>query len=550
MNPLKRLESELAGFMLFGGLMTADLRKLTAELLFRHLYEASFDAKAVLAHSTIIRTHPHWAKLLQKLFDQPSLNRLTRNNEDFALSVTKETLDWCKKTYKKFEQNSPLFDEYQQLNNVKEELANLPYPHWNDLLTELTKNYPENAQTWAFYQKRLNSLNQEHLQEVSKEGEKTLAISDFQLLKENIVDDWHKLFIRKKLELEEGFLKDSFNTYYKSLSHKVEQLNSLGVHLRPYYNFLGMSWNTSLDNWNQIKWDELEAFAYTLHKDRELRELAELLGRFHVSASYMKEQARLQATEDHDWKPNPYGKSEIIGITQSDQLSAVLPMEIAFISHPETEIVFDKKFIEKKLLTFQYRSHDMSSSEAKEKIISDQSHDEEKGPIILCIDTSGSMFGYPERIAKALAFAILEIALKEKRQAYLISFSTDIQTTEMTGMEEDLSRLIAFLKMSFHGGTDLQPALKKAAEKIHTEAYKHADVLVISDFIIPRLDRSLLDLIQEARETYSTHFHSLYITRRPDPKNTPLALFDNHWIYDLNNPSVIRQSLVNLQTLI
>ena len=49
---------------------------------------------------------------------------------------------------------------------------------------------------------------------------------------------------------------------------------------------------------------------------------------------------------------------------------------------------------------------------------------EPKGPIIVCVDTSGSMQGTPENIAKTVTFALSKIAIEEERKCYLISFST------------------------------------------------------------------------------------------------------------------------------
>ena len=47
---------------------------------------------------------------------------------------------------------------------------------------------------------------------------------------------------------------------------------------------------------------------------------------------------------------------------------------------------------------------------------------QEKGPVIICIDTSGSMNGEPEDIAKSLSLFILLECIKEKRSCYIISF--------------------------------------------------------------------------------------------------------------------------------
>ena len=50
---------------------------------------------------------------------------------------------------------------------------------------------------------------------------------------------------------------------------------------------------------------------------------------------------------------------------------------------------------------------------------------EDVGPFIVCIDASGSMRGFPEQCAKAIAFALMQIALAEERDCYVIIFSTE-----------------------------------------------------------------------------------------------------------------------------
>ena len=42
--------------------------------------------------------------------------------------------------------------------------------------------------------------------------------------------------------------------------------------------------------------------------------------------------------------------------------------------------------------------------------------------------------------------------------------------------------------MSFHGGTDAAPAMEHALEMLQSESFRRADVLVISDFVMPELD--------------------------------------------------------------
>ncbi|POB66811.1 protein viaA, partial [Vibrio vulnificus] len=56
----------------------------------------------------------------------------------------------------------------------------------------------------------------------------------------------------------------------------------------------------------------------------------------------------------------------------------------------------------------------------------------EKGPFVLCVDASGSMSGFPEQSAKAMAYALMQIALAEGRDCYVILFSTEQITYELT----------------------------------------------------------------------------------------------------------------------
>jgi uncharacterized protein with von Willebrand factor type A (vWA) domain len=70
--------------------------------------------------------------------------------------------------------------------------------------------------------------------------------------------------------------------------------------------------------------------------------------------------------------------------------------------------------------------------------------------MILCIDTSGSMQGMPETIAKAVALFMASKAREKKRSCYLINFSTGLATLDLAG-EWGMDTLMGFLGMSFHG---------------------------------------------------------------------------------------------------
>ena len=117
----------------------------------------------------------------------------------------------------------------------------------------------------------------------------------------------------------------------------------------------------------------------------------------------------------------------------------------------------------------------------------------------MCVDTSGSMHGAPERIAKIVTFALSKMAIEEKRACYLVSFSTGIETLDISSFNSSnaLSQLVVFLRKSFHGGTDANPALVHAVEMLQENEWKNADILMISDFIMNNLSDRLIEKISK-----------------------------------------------------
>lgn len=543
MNPSKRIEQELNNFILFGGMMTPELRHFVAEQLFYFLFDPDYPALEKLRASRIPDQYPNWYKVIRQLLKQEELREIARHNEDLAFSLARETLTWAKKTFLQFENSHERRAEEQEWQGFQAGRG-VSEAAWSDLLQRLQALYPQHRQNWGFYQKTLAQQQQQAADNPSPRLAREASV-----LRNNILRDWQQYLDASKARQESAFLDQSFHRYFESLGRKVEKLHDLGDLLSPFYNFLGMAWNDSLENWDKLDWDKLTEFAESLRRDRSLRELAELLGKWRRAQEH-QDMVRMQRLINRpDWRPNPYGKSEIIGIHQSGDLTNMLPGEVALLSSAETEILLSLKYVEKKLLTFQYRSQDLSSTpEVVEEEIKDPKPDT-AGPFILCVDTSGSMFGAPERIAKALALAILEIALRQKRQVFLISFSTGFKSIEMTGIEKDLGRFIDFLKMSFHGGTDIQPALEESLDVLERHDYQDADVLFISDFVVPRLTRTTYERVEALRHDQQTSFHSMFVTRRADPRQTPLPIFDQHWVYDLDQPGVMRQTVDRLRVI-
>ena len=172
-------------------------------------------------------------------------------------------------------------------------------------------------------------------------------------------------------------------------------------------------------------------------------------------------------------------KEEIEGIRLGDDLNNMLPTEVTWLSEHETEVYFFQKFASKQLQLFA----------SKPPTIQQKKTDQEKqkkprlqeGPMIISVDTSASMNGLPERIAKSMTMQILQTAKRKNRKCFLITYSVRAKALDIS-KPEHWSKVKSFLKNQFSGGTDGEYMLAFVLDALNTDNYAMADVLIISDF--------------------------------------------------------------------
>ncbi len=200
------------------------------------------------------------------------------------------------------------------------------------------------------------------------------------------------------------------------------------------------------------------------------------------------------------------------------------------LAEEATESAFLKRFAERQLLTFRYDDRKLVTSTDHETEVYNRVREKERGPFILCVDTSESMSGRPEQVAKVLALGILKMAGRVKRRAYLINFSTGIQTLDLHDVARSLEDIASFLRMSFRGGTDISLPLYECFRQLRGDDYRDADVLVISDFIMYKLDADIMNDMRHFQHNKATEFHALVLG---DHANEEIVgAFDTTWQYD------------------
>jgi uncharacterized protein with von Willebrand factor type A (vWA) domain len=179
---------------------------------------------------------------------------------------------------------------------------------------------------------------------------------------------------------------------------------------------------------------------------------------------------------------------ETLGVRRSGRVARMLPAEAMLLLHPRLRLVWHARHAERTLLG--YEDSDRMPEMARElapawRPSARRAPDRrlEMGPMLVCVDTSGSMQGGAEAVAKAVVLEAMRTAHAQQRACHLFAFSgpEEVVETEL-GLDCDaVARLAAFMGQTFHGGTDISGPLERALAKLDERRWQLADLLIASD---------------------------------------------------------------------
>ncbi len=336
---------------------------------------------------------------------------------------------------------------------------------------------------------------------------------------------------QRRSAYEKKLLNDKMQAFIVELSERIWKYQQIEKTLQPIFEFFnnGLGWDTPMGALPQYGFETLRYYASVMRNSESIAELAKMLGRHGVASSEAESEMLVQIETVSAYHPRYSISGDLIGLEYSGDINRIVPSETSTLNSPDTEMLFYSKLVEKKLLSYSYLSREGNAEAHK------QSQSEEKkdpcGPIIACIDTSGSMAGKPEIAAKTLLLAIAKEAILAKRKCYIISFSDRIETIELSNWENGiaLQELVAFLCKSFHGGTDAYPAFCEAIKVLQETGYQNSDVIMASDFIMPIFPHNLV-LSIEQQKAKGTNFYSFKIGSFSN--TMPSGVFTNNFNYD------------------
>lgn len=168
-----------------------------------------------------------------------------------------------------------------------------------------------------------------------------------------------------------------------------------------------------------------------------------------------------------------HGYEDMVGIKLDDTIEYLLSEELATLLDDDLELDTLRRLVEKETLAFEYKG--------TEKV--------GKGPIVICVDGSGSMRGNKIIDAKAFALSMAWIAQKQNRTCILVSFSSGRKYSMcvLKPNKWNQKQLLEWLGHFFGGGTTMHVPLEEVPFTIWKQLgieRKNSDIICITDALV------------------------------------------------------------------
>lgn len=339
-----------------------------------------------------------------------------------AIEILKEEMAKIKDFEKKKEALEKLIEQEEKMDSLAEELDEM-----EELLEEMRMQGRDSGDEY------------DSLVEGYNNGQ--LSLQEARALAEQMSEDCEEL-VETTDELVDNFTVQMDNSIVDATS-EVQQVSE-------YVQAWGLGEGSDIKVPFGLKRSALER----IRNSRYLKEFTDMIGKYKECAvTEQKKKVKASAIE-------------IKSVKVGDKIEDALPSDKLNLCNEVT-----KKDFYRRMTQGQLMSYDKESQKQKNK-----------GPIIVCIDLSGSMGGDKEMWAKALAVGILEVAQIQKREFACIPYDSHVRKTTVIHKDEiSPDKIIGIAEESAGGGTDFERPLREASKLIEDSNFKEADIVFITD---------------------------------------------------------------------
>ncbi len=355
---------------------------------------------------------------------------------------------------------------------------------------------------------------------------------------DRIVDHQPRLDRAAAIAAVTAEFRAAWSVQTQGLDEELSLLQGLG-------DLAQLRWDTLCGQLRTRPWQAARRAAEWLQQLPELAALIRHLGRAERSpdAPPPAPQAR---PDEHHAAPQPLravhtrlpdAPGEITGIRHTARLERMLASEAVMLRHPVLHKLWRARHAEARLLGWDTEAvltdwRVDAQARPRQRQAETPPEPLERGPLLLCLDTSGSMRGAPENIAKAVVIAALRAAHDSGRGCQLIAFGGpgELLEHELGRGEEGLQVLLALMGQGFDGGTDIQTPIDRAIECVHQARWRSADLLIVSDGEFGCVPATLARL-DEARSRFGLRVQGVLVGDR-ETLGLLEVCDDIHWVRD------------------
>ncbi|MEO8545593.1 MAG: VWA domain-containing protein [Burkholderiaceae bacterium] len=287
-----------------------------------------------------------------------------------------------------------------------------------------------------------------------------------------------------------------------------------------------MRWDILQGHLQSRGWSEARRIGSLLDELTALRRFIDAVGRAQRAPAMLP----AQQTEPSAYAPRRLAAfsvatrlvdqpSEVRGVKRSGQLARMLASEAAMIGHPVLRRLWRARFAEQQLLTYEdaavLSQWQLRPDSARSVLVQPVDMPLGQGPMLVCLDTSGSMRGAPENVAKACVLQALRVAHATGRACRLLAFggAGELHTQDLALTPQGLEHLLALMEQSFDGGTDVQTPLEHAVQQVRQARFALADILIVSDGEFG-VTPATLEMLRQCKKQLGLRVHGILIGDR------------------------------------
>lgn len=216
------------------------------------------------------------------------------------------------------------------------------------------------------------------------------------------------------------------------------------------------TWGRGRGVLSQLPLHEVLTLSRAIRDNPSIRKIAEAAGRW--VETMRREKLRRESNR---------GCTERVDVALGGEPWRLLPSELVQLRHPQLRRLLLVRLAERRAMVAGLRGPERVG----------------RGPVVLVVDTSGSMHGPRAVFAKALALALAMRCHQQRRPFVILTFGApgELEEVRFRARASVWGRLRDVLALAFNGGTDFDGPISRVCDLVSEAPWSKADVVFVSD---------------------------------------------------------------------